>query len=128
MPEFELEESTVVRRNGSVPVLPAPTLSNVSSDERGLLQAYLSELDVYYEAVKEFHGQEPDIVMQQIAAFSGRLCEIRAKLQRIGSTRANQLRTREVDPLMDQMNFQYTIASRLQSVREHEFKMSGGGV
>lgn len=129
MPEFELEES-VGRRNGSVPVLPAPAggLPNVNGDERILIQQILAELDVYYTAVKEFAEEEPDIVLQQVAAFSGRLCEIRARLQRIGSVRANQLRTREVDPLMEQLDFQFRIASRLISMREFEFKASGGGV
>jgi len=127
MAEFQLEESAA--RNGSVPVLPSPaSVPNVATDERTMLQAWIAELDVYYEAVKSFAEQEPDMVMQQIAAFSGRLCEIRARLQRMGSALANKLRTREVDPLMEQLNFQYQIASRLHSMREFEFKASGGGV
>lgn len=127
MPEFELEES--YQRGGSVPVLPSPSnLSLVTGDERVVLQQYLAELDVYYTAIKDFADQEPDVVMQQIAAFSGRLCEIRGRLQRIGSVKANQLRTREVDPMVEQLNFQYGIASRLHSMREFEFKASGGGV
>jgi hypothetical protein len=129
MPEFELEES-LDRRNGVVPILPAPNrgVPNVHADERVALQQYLAELDVYYQALKVFAEQEPDMVLQQVAAFSGRLCEIRARLQRMGTTRANQLRTREVDPLMEQMDFQFRIASRLLSMREFEFKASGGGV
>lgn len=126
MAEITLEEGS---RNGSVPVLPRPTVgAGVSGDERSVIQGYIAELDVYYEALKAFAEQEPDMVLQQVAAFSGRLCEIRARLQRIGSTRANQFRTREVDPLMEQLDFQFRIASRQMSFREFEFKASGGGV
>lgn len=130
MATFELE-ATDMGRSGSIPVLPpvgALPTPNGAADERVVLQAYLSELDVYYEAVKGFASQEPDEVMQQIAAFSARLCEIRARLQRSGSTLAAKLRTREVEPLMEQCDIQFRIASRLQAIREFDFKASGGGV
>lgn len=99
----------------------------MGADERVTLQAYLAELDLYYVAVKKFADQEPDEVLQQVAAFSARLCEMRARLQRSGSVKANQMRTREVDPLVEQLDFQFKIASRLLSMREFEFRASGGG-
>lgn len=133
MPEFQLEELEAdTGRSGNVPVLPplgaTPMPNAANGDERVILQAYIAELDLYYEAVKAFANQEPDEVLQQIAAFTARLCEIRARLQRSGSAIANKLRTREVEPLMEQLDFQFRIGSRLQAIREFDFKASGGGV
>lgn len=109
--------------NGSTPVL-----AQAGADERAVLQRYLKELDEYYVVVKDFHSGEPAEVLQLVAGISGRLCEMRALLQRSGSTLAAKLRTREVEPLMDQLDLQFRIASRLLSVKDFEFRASGGGV
>ncbi len=126
--EFVLEESTA-RRNGQTPVLSRPSAPWApDQNERSVLQAYLAELDMYYEAVKGFADEEPDLVLNQIAAFSARLTEIRARLNRSDSAKANQLRIKEIDPLMTQLDFQFRLASRRISSREFEFRLSGGGV
>lgn len=129
MAEFEVVD---VSGRTAAPRLPTPSVTSgsvpVNGDERAALQALRDELDGYYKAVKTFSEQEPDVVLQQIAGYSARLCELRALLQRNGSIKANQFRTREVDPLMEQLDFQFKIASRLLSAREFDFRLSGGGV
>lgn len=127
--ELELQEATGYRNRGQVPVLPPVAPASrpaATSDDRTVIQNYLAELDVYYAAIKGFSEQEPDLVMQQVSAYSARLLEIRGMLQRMGSTRASQLRTREVEPMMEQLEFQFKIASRRISDREFDFRLSGG--
>lgn len=127
---FLLEEAVIPPRPvGQTPVLSRPgTAWAPDGNERSTLAQYLAELDLYYEAVKTFADDEPDLVLQQIAAFSGRLTEIRARLNRSGSANANQLRIKEIDPLLSHLDFQFRIASRRLSSRDMEFRLSGGGV
>lgn len=126
---MELEvEAANGHRGGQSPVLPPVASFQQHGDERAMLQQFLTELNVYYTAVKLFAEQEPDHVLQQVAAYSARLVEIRATLHRSTSALAQKLRTKEVDPLLEHLDFQFRIASRQQSIREHDFKASGGGV
>lgn len=126
MAEFELEDGAGTRR-GSTPVLPpASGIPGLTLDERSQLQAYLHELDQYYAMIKNFEHEEPDVVLLACSGISARLTEIRAKLQRSGSARATQLRTREIDPLIEEIREQFKIHSRILSAREFDFKLSGG--
>lgn len=126
MVEFEVQESGA-RRNGNVPVLPPPGAQPpVSADERATLQGYIGEIDQYYTMIKAFEHSEPDEVMLACSGISARLTEIRGRLQRSGSARATQLRTKEVDPLLDEIREQFKIHSRVMSAREFDWKMAGG--
>lgn len=121
MAELTLEESNGYR-DGAIPSdpLPASAVPALGPDERVELQAYIAELNVYYTAIKQFHTQEPDEVLQQCSAFLARLTEMRALLQRRGTARANQLRTRELDPLVHDIHKQFDIHSRRLSALELE--------
>jgi hypothetical protein len=65
-------------------------------------------------------------VMQTISSVSARLCEIRAYLYQVDSRRSQALRIREVDPLIEECDRQFKIHSRIQSIKEVEYKLSGG--
>lgn len=86
------------------------------------------ELDDIYAALPDFPNMEPDQVLLFISGWLARLTGIRAVLQRSGSTRANSLRTKEIDPLIDALDQQFKIHSRLIAMRELDFKVSGAQV
>lgn len=143
MAEFELEEAGPARRNGADPVValtqvgtsappsqlpqrPPQCLPTFSQDERKVLSGYAAELDTYYAGMATFEGMEPDEVMARLAAMVARLTEIRARLHRLGTTRATQLRTKEIDPLLDSLRILFQIHSRLLSSRQMEWDMARG--
>jgi hypothetical protein len=111
-----MEASSTVRSVRSVSG-PSPWIKEVQR-----------ELDGYYEDVKLFSKQPPEEVMIQIAGIAGRLTEVRAQLVRNDGKIAQNLRTKEVEPLLDQLRFQYSVFSRLLSVRSLDWEMSRGGM
>lgn len=125
MAEFQLEEN---RYGGMVPVLPKPAdnAARLDANEQAALHSFVCELDVYYTTLKGFFEQDPDQVLVMCSAITARLTEIRALLQRAGSARANQLRTREVDPLIHAVDTQFAIHSRRLSGLELDYKMTRG--
>lgn len=125
--EFEVEEATQ-RRNGSMPVLPAAASAPhlPPSETSGWIQDFLAELDVYYRTAKLFHEQQPDEVLSQCSAISARLTEMRAMTQRSSASRAASVRTREIDPLIAQIDFQFKVHSRLLTQHELDWRMTGG--
>jgi hypothetical protein len=108
------------------PTPPAGPAGATSEDrERSRLAAFMAELDTIYAALPDFPNMEPDQVLLFISGWLARLTGIRAELQRSGSQKANMLRTKEVDPLIEALDSQFKIHSRLISMRELDFKMTG---
>lgn len=83
------------------------------------------ELDDIYANLPGFPGMEPDQVLLMCSGWLARLTGIRADLQRAGTAKANALRTKEIDPLIDALDQQFKIHSRLISMRELDFKITG---
>jgi hypothetical protein len=115
-------------------VEPEPSFSNgrangprlVSNDERQRIECLKRELDEYYQQILGFHMAEPDQVLLAVSGIAARLVGIRAEIMRGGSQRANKFRTSELDPLLDHLEQQFRIHSRLLTVRDLDFRMSGG--
>lgn len=124
MAVMELEER--VHRGQERVLVDAPEVSAVPNDERGALQAYREELDVYYRTLRSYEGFEPDLVLASISGIAARLTEMRADLHRSGSARAKAFRCNEVDPLIESLDFQFKVHSRLQAIREFDLRMTGG--
>lgn len=134
MPEFDLDS---VRRHpahvGSIReetrVEEAQHLRAVEVDEvRGWLENVKGEMDSYYTMGKAWATAEPDVVMIQISSIIARLTEIRAMCMRDNGQRTTRLRLNEIDPLIEALNFQFKIHSRLQAIREMDYKVSGAQV
>lgn len=106
----------------------SPTTNGAKSAERLLCDNAMAELDAMRAAIIDFPNRDPADILVTIAGTAGRLAEIRAQLQRSGSQRCTALRTREVDPLRDDLDFQFRIWSRKIALLEWELKMSTGGV
>lgn len=96
--------------------------------EHGLVLRYQAELSEFYAKVADFHRQDSAAVLRTISGIAGRCTEIRADLHRSGSARANKFRTSEVDPLLDALDLQFKIHSRLISVNQLDWDMSKGGM
>ena len=84
------------------------------------------ELDAYYVLMKQFNLMDTAEVLQQLSSWSARASEMRTQLVRVESRKSNAFRTREVDPFLDECDRQFKIHSRLQSLRELDWKMASG--
>lgn len=87
-----------------------------------------TEIDGVWEAMREFRNQMPDEVMQLAMGYSARLGELRVRISRIEDRNAlwKLLRTREIDPTLEELRLQYQGGSRLESVRDLDFRMESG--
>lgn len=87
-----------------------------------------AEVDDAFADMKTFLNREPDEIMRMAGGHSARLSELRVRVMRIEDFRREwkSVRTRELEPTLEELERQYTIASRLHSVRELDFKMEAG--
>lgn len=82
------------------------------------------ELDAVLVTIRDFWTQEPDQVMGAIAAITARLTELEVLLHRVESRdRAyKQIRTMQVQKILDECDRQFRIASRLIEVRRQDME------
>jgi len=94
----------------------------------GSIDSVRAEVDDAFADMKTFHNREPDEIMRMAGGHSARLSELRVRAMRIEDFRREwkSVRTRELEPALEELERQYTIASRLHSVRELDFKMEAG--
>lgn len=107
---------------------PAVDRANGTGAENVLLVTYMPELDAMRATIMSFRDMDPADVLTEISGISGRLAEMRANLQRNNSQRCTALRTREVDPLREELDLQFRVWSRKIALMEWELRMSGGGI
>lgn len=102
--------------------------SVVSVEVGGSIDSVRQELDDAFADMKEFHNREPDEVMRVAGGHSARLAELRGRIQRV-EDRLRQwkpVRTREIEPALEELRNQFEIASRRHAVREFDWKMETG--
>jgi hypothetical protein len=97
-----------------------------AAPESSLLESVRTELDWTRQQIAGFADLDADEVLAVLSAIVGRLAELRAQLQRDGSPRATALRTRELDPLRDDLDLLFKIWSRRIALMEWEARLSGG--
>lgn len=98
------------------------------ADDVEYLNSVMAELDGYYAELQNYETMEPDEVMLSVSGLLARLTAIRAECIRSQSLRANKLRTNEIEPLISALDQQFRIHSRLVSMRELDFKVTGAMV
>lgn len=113
---------------GQTFVLEHQPVGSGTGPEGALIGSYTPELDQMRATVIEFPNMDPADVLMAISGISGRLAEMRAQLQRNNSQRCTALRTREVDPLRDELDLQFRIHSRRIALMEWEMRLSGGAI
>jgi hypothetical protein len=113
-----------VARVGTIPL----DTSQIHPVVGGSIDSVRQEIDDVYEDMKTFHNREPDEIMRLCRGHSARLSELRLRCQRVEDT-ARQwkaIRTREIEPTLDELRDQWQNASRLHSVREFDWKLESG--
>lgn len=100
----------------------------VVAPELGSVDSVHGELDEMFGVMKRFSRMEPDEVMLHCSAYSARLSEIRMIIHRIEDVHRHwkAVRTREVDPTIEELKFQFNVASRLLSSRAFDYEVTRG--
>lgn len=86
------------------------------------------EVDDFYSRMRLFPQMEQAEIYMDLAAMSARCSEIRSRVVRTRSQRLNAFRTKELDPLLDELDRQFRTWSRLATVRAQEWDMAGKAV
>lgn len=94
----------------------------------GSVDSVREEIDDCYADLKTFLNREPDEMMRICRGHSARLSELRVRIQRIEDMfpQWRNVRMREIEPTLDELKDQWANASRLQAVRELDWKMEMG--
>lgn len=90
------------------------------------LLAMRRELDTYWVSLRGFAEMEPDQVLIALSAFTARVGEMRTHCYRDGGRLATRLRLDELEPFIEECDRQFKFHSRLQSIRELDWRMAGG--
>lgn len=90
------------------------------------LDGYRDEISQYRREMCELASLDPSEVFISISSWAARASEIRANVYRDESRKATAFRTREVDPFLEQCDFQFKIWSRLQAVKSFEWDLAKG--
>jgi hypothetical protein len=116
----------------ALPALPGPRFNTTDVDPTvGVsIDQARKEIDDAFADMRDFYTKEPDEIIRLCSGHSARLSELRVRIQRVEDMRREwrNVRTREVEPALEELERQYAAASRLHSVRELDFKLSGGQV
>lgn len=134
--ELELKEAS---RNGH-----EPSPASVAADERMLspteprpqrtpqggdnITRLRAEIDDYHRQLRGLVSMDTAEVLQTLSAISARVSELRVQMNRRPERQATALRTKELDPLHEEIDRQFKFHSRILSVREMEAKAAGGFV
>lgn len=94
--------------------------------EREFITSVRDELDGYAEKLCDVADSDPRDAMGILSSVHARLTQIRLQLQRAGSQRVDKLRTRELDPMIEAVEFQFKVASRVIATTELEWNMAQG--
>lgn len=82
------------------------------------------ELDGILVVIRDFWTKEPDQVMGHCAALTARLTELEVLLHRVEvrDRTYRQIRTMQVQKIIDELDRQFKIASRLVEVRRQDLE------
>ncbi len=111
----------------SVTQLMAPLQPAGWLGSRDQIQA---ELDGIGLAVRSFALKQPDQVMREVAAYSARLTELVVLLHRVEDRdrQYTQVRTRQVEKWLAELDRQFKIASRIVEVQRQDLALLNGQV
>jgi hypothetical protein len=116
------------RQPSSAATLPAFDTEAVFSEIGGSIDSVRDEINEAFGAMKTFRDREPDEVMRLIGGHSARLSELRVRIQRIEDFHRQWrgIRTREIEPTLEELSKQFQVASRLLTVRELDWRIETG--
>lgn len=124
--------SSITNPPGSPAVPAGPRFNTADIDPTigASIDAVRGEIDDAFADMRDFYTKEPDEVIRMCSGHSARLSELRVRIQRVEDFRREwrSVRTREIEPALEELERQYASASRLHSIRELDFRLSGGQV
>ncbi|NUS01935.1 MAG: hypothetical protein HOV97_05150 [Nonomuraea sp.] len=94
----------------------------------GSIDSIRVEIDDAFKDMATFLQREPDEIMRMASGHSARLSWVRVQCLRIEDwyRPARDLRTRELEPCIEELQKQWAHGSRLHSVRELDWKIESG--
>lgn len=115
-------------QQGQAPRMAPFDTSQYEPAIEGSIDTVRAEIDDAFADMATFHNLEPDECMRMAGGHSARLSFIRVRIMRIEDFKREwkNVRVREIEPAIEELANQYTIASRLHSVRELDWKMESG--
>lgn len=86
------------------------------------------EVDDAFKDMETFYQREPDEITRMASGHSARLSYLRVLIFRVEdwAREWKPVRERELEPALAELEKQYTMASRLHSYRELDWKMESG--
>lgn len=105
---------------GSITMLMAPLGYGLGTKDE-----IQRELDGIAAAVRTFPMKQPDQVMRECAAYCARLTELEVLLHRVEASDRQyvKIRTMQVDRWLQQLEFQWKVASRLVEVQRQDLSL-----
>lgn len=89
-----------------------------------LLKKVEEEVDAYLDQLQGLNNDDCDVVMKWTASVSARLTALVFMSFDVNNRLWNKLRTDRLQPLHDEVRFQYQVASRRLSLMHHEWELS----
>jgi len=95
---------------------------------KGTIESVRKEIDDACEEMETLYNNEPDHCLRIISGHSARLSHIAILVRRIEDREPQwrQLRERELETALRELERQYDNASRRHTMREFDFKVDGG--
>lgn len=91
------------------------------------LEKIREELDQFYDLMNSFGSMDSSEILQNLAAFTARASFVRTQIMRLPENRLmTNFRTKELDPFIEECQFQFKVWSRYISVMHAEMEMAGG--
>lgn len=113
---------------GATRVMPVVNLDEVETDVGISVNQARAEVDGAFQDMLMFEQMEPDEIMRRAGGHSARLSSIRVRAMRVEDFKRywKDVRVRELEPALEQLQHQFATASRLHSVRELDWRMEQG--
>jgi hypothetical protein len=110
-------------------LIPMPMLNERHPVVYASITEVRQEVDDAFADMKTFLSRNPDEIMRIARGHSARLSELRVRIMRCedSTPQWRSVRQREIEPCLEELREQYACASRLESVRELDWKMESGG-
>lgn len=90
------------------------------------IEAWRQEMDIYLDKMQDWATSDPGLVMEEISSIAARLIQIRCDVVRSESRSLQGFRTKELDPVLAQVEFQFKIHSRRLSSMSLDWDVSKG--
>lgn len=127
MPVMKLVESPAKGRQEPSKIVQSSQEAAPTSADR-YVAAVEAEIDGYLGTLRTLAEEPIEEVFLALSSMAARLTEIRVQLVRCDTRRYNALRTRQIDPLLEAIEFQFRVFSRAAAVRKDEMEMSRGQI